>query len=603
MSKALQERATFLPPAKYWRPRQIAKGSASDIWVVTGPDISVQRVWKVPRINPARFTGNVPQDLSKRSWESISRSGLTFGLDMKKFTIKKPIATTRTPVATVSASGDRTAGPQSTGSSPLPNEGNSHLWAEFLQTYCAKLETWASLRHENVVRVFGFGEGLNLEVDYYENGCVRDYLTVHKAVNKSIMIRDIIAGVNYLHEHHPPIVHGSLNAGKMFVDRYGKTLVGEFSLSTLLHPLSEHVPDISFAGSSRWFSPELLENPTAQFTEKSDIWALGCTLYEILAEKIPYSSQRHEIKAQQEILNHGLPGDLELDVLNSSTVVQLWPMIKSCWSPDAADRPAASDLAVQVGQSINDDIQRDLIRTARELYTWSLCDHKNIAKLLGLAIFSDRIAMVSRWMTHGNVAKYLSHNDVDRVRLCVEVSEGLVYLHKEGIANVLISEDGSALLTDFGEAELIDPATELLFTRPSSPIGINVRWAAPEYFLGDKDYSSTSADVYALAMTILEIITGQIPFGQASVHAVVYGKINNEIPQRPQTFIPENSPDGDKLWLLLCKCWSREPADRPTSGEVLETLRSISQEGLNPPTERSSKQAEPEQSTKSTRLI
>ncbi|QRW03567.1 Tyrosine kinase catalytic domain protein [Ceratobasidium sp. AG-Ba] len=556
MSMALQERATFPPPAK-GRGRQIAEGSASDIWVVTRPDSSTQRVWKVPRINPARFTRHVSKDLSNRSWESISHSGLTFGLDTKKFTIKKPSRTTRTPVATVSKSGDRTVDHRSIGSSSPSSQGDSHLWGEFLRTYCDNVDTWTSLNHENVVRVFGFGEGLNLEVEYYENG-------VSATCEISLL---------------------ALNAGKMFVDRYGRTLVGEFSLSTLFHPLSEHVPDISFAGSSRWFSPELLENPTAQFTEKSDIWALGCTLYEILAEKIPYSSQRHEIKAQREILNGALPGGLELDISHSSTTVHLWPIIESCWAPDAANRPAASELAVQVAhlitvsytstdrlEAVGDVIRSNmsmaevveilgrhgcpdltqqidfstatlvtgggygdiyraetmdgtgvalkinkygrvdhLKRTARELYIWSLCDHQRVAKLLGLAIFNNTIAMVSRWMTHGTVMNYISrHGNVDPVQLCVEVSEGFVYLHQEGIIygagkgqNVLVSEHGSALLTDFGEAELIYPGTTLSFTRPSSPGGITLRWAAPELLQGEQDHPSTSADVYALGMTIL----------------------------------------------------------------------------------------------------
>jgi hypothetical protein len=40
--------------------------------------------------------------------------------------------------------------------------------------YCAKVAKWSSLRHSKVIFVFGLADGLNLEVEFCENGCVRD---------------------------------------------------------------------------------------------------------------------------------------------------------------------------------------------------------------------------------------------------------------------------------------------------------------------------------------------------------------------------------------------------------------------------------------------
>jgi hypothetical protein len=36
------------------------------------------------------------------------------------------------------------------------------------------VEAWSTLGHPNVIKVFGFGDSLNLEVEFFENGCVRD---------------------------------------------------------------------------------------------------------------------------------------------------------------------------------------------------------------------------------------------------------------------------------------------------------------------------------------------------------------------------------------------------------------------------------------------
>jgi hypothetical protein len=55
---------------------------------------------------------------------------------------------------------------------------------------------------------------------------------------------------------------------------------------------------------------------------------------------------------------------------------------------------------------------------ARELHAWSKYNDPNVVKLLGVAQFRDRIAMVSAWMDNGTLNQYLSHfPDVDRCLL------------------------------------------------------------------------------------------------------------------------------------------------------------------------------------------
>ncbi|KAG9074523.1 hypothetical protein FS749_013922 [Ceratobasidium sp. UAMH 11750] len=71
-----------------------------------------------------------------------------------------------------------------------------------------------------------------------------------------------------------------------------------------------------------------------------------------------------------------------------------------------------------------------LKRSAHELYVWSKYQHPNLLELFGFAQFRGRIAMVSPWMENGNLSQYVSRNPgVDRCRLCVQVCEGLTYLH------------------------------------------------------------------------------------------------------------------------------------------------------------------------------
>ncbi|KAG9088029.1 hypothetical protein FS749_002482 [Ceratobasidium sp. UAMH 11750] len=126
---------------------------------------------------------------------------------------------------------------------------------------------------------------------------------------------------------------------------------------------------------------------------------------------------------------------------------------------------------------------KHLKHAARELHTWAKCEHPNVLKLLGLAVFRDQIGMVSPWMGNGSLPSYLSREpNTDRLRICAQISDGLAYLHQCGIVhgdikglNVLVSTEGVPALADFGNA--VGRDRSLLFTTTTSYTSISLRWA------------------------------------------------------------------------------------------------------------------------------
>ncbi|KAG9119793.1 hypothetical protein FRC07_005013 [Ceratobasidium sp. 392] len=258
---------------------------------------------------------------------------------------------------------------------------------------------------------------------------------------------------------------------------------------------------------------------------------------------------------------------------------------------------AVKTLRFEVGRGSND--QKSLKHAARELYAWSKCRHQNVQPLLGLVQYRDRIGMVSTWEEGGNLNEYLRRViEADRVQLVwfnlaccltfyqsLQVTGGLSYLHDVGVvhgdlkgSNVLISEDGVPLLTDFGNAVLQEHT--LKFTTTSASLALSYRWAAPELLNGTTEYSKP-ADVYALGMTILETITGSVPWlgkkDMAVIPAVLFKK---EHPERPAEYIPYDSSHGELLWSLLKQCWAFESEDRPTVAEAWEILGGLTSRGL-----------------------
>ncbi|KAF8755390.1 GAT domain [Rhizoctonia solani] len=141
---------------------------------------------------------------------------------------------------------------------------------------------------------------------------------------------------------------------------------------------------------------------------------------------------------------------------------------------------------------------KHLKHAARELHTWSKCTTRTWL-LLGLLVFRGRIGMISPWMGKG---VYLTSCENTG---CVQICEGLSYLHEIGIVhgdmkgpNVLIADDGTAVLSDFGNAFLKDRTMK--FTPTTSASGMSIRWSAPEIINGERP--SKASDVYALGTTI-----------------------------------------------------------------------------------------------------
>ncbi|KAG8789403.1 hypothetical protein FRC12_013551 [Ceratobasidium sp. 428] len=243
---------------------------------------------------------------------------------------------------------------------------------------------------------------------------------------------------------------------------------------------------------------------------------------------------------------------------------------------------ALKSIILQIGSSRS---EKELLKdTARELHVWSKCKNENVVQLLGLAVFRNQIAMVSPWMKNGDMMSYIKRDSsVNRYRLCTEVAQGLAYLHQTEMvhgdlkaANVLISDHGVAMLTDFGNAILT--LSTVQFAGTQSECKMSLRWAAPELMLEGGKHSR-QADVYALGMTILvrcsaqETLTGEVPFPKKRNDAqVVYAvMVLKEKPERPGS-ISADSRVGEKLWDLLTRCWAHGPAERPLVSEVRDTV-------------------------------
>ncbi|CAE6434943.1 unnamed protein product [Rhizoctonia solani] len=246
---------------------------------------------------------------------------------------------------------------------------------------------------------------------------------------------------------------------------------------------------------------------------------------------------------------------------------------------------AVKALRIAAQQSMGDS-PGHLLRAARELHTWSKCKHPNVLPLYGLATFRDRIGMVSPWMSKGTLPQYLTANpNADRRDMCVQICEGLSHMHATGIihgdlkgANVLVDDNDNAVLADFGSSTLKDQS--LKFTQAASGKALTIRWSAPELVMVNDGQHTKASDVFALGMTIYEVLTGKVPYHEIKdVTPVILQIIKRDTPTRPVSN-PVGHASGDALWQLFMLCWKYEPEGRPSAAEVVEMMKAISMDGV-----------------------
>ena len=118
----------------------------------------------------------------------------------------------------------------------------------------------------------------------------------------------------------------------VFLGEDNSVKLGDFGLSKLM---SSHDFASTYVGTPYYMSPEICA--AERYTHNSDIWALGCIMYELCSRKVPFNGQSHIELIRR--INDGKP-----DPLPSCYSLELKETIKSCLKVNPLHRPDAKQL-------------------------------------------------------------------------------------------------------------------------------------------------------------------------------------------------------------------------------------------------------------------
>ncbi len=217
-----------------------------------------------------------------------------------------------------------------------------------------------------------------------------------------------------------------------------------------------------------------------------------------------------------------------------------------------------------------------LQRFEREFIAAKVLDHPNVVKAIDYCGALPHPFLVMEYVDGESLGQIMERQgtvpEAEAVRLVAQVCEGLQRAHKQGLVhrdvkpdNILVTKDGIAKLTDMGLVK--DVEGDLNLTKTGRGLG-TPHYMAPEQFRNAKNVD-VRGDIYSLGATLYALVTGQIPFENASPLDCWMRKIRNEFPA-PQELNPAVS---DRVDWAIRRAMSAEPDRRPAScREFLEDL-------------------------------
>jgi eukaryotic-like serine/threonine-protein kinase len=227
-------------------------------------------------------------------------------------------------------------------------------------------------------------------------------------------------------------------------------------------------------------------------------------------------------------------------------------------------------------------------RFKRERSLLARLNHPNIARMLDAGVADDKAFLVLELVDGKPLLTHVEAHApsvADRVKIIRDIARAVEHAHAQLVlhrdlkpSNVLITQDGSVKLLDFGVAAVIDDAEEHDGGSKLTQLtgrGLTVEYAAPEQITGE--LSVAASDVYSLGVMLFHLCTGQRPFAdRIGRSAVEYAVVHDEAPRASSTRSlptqtrgndPVTSPidratlKGD-LDAIIAKALRKSPAER-----------------------------------------
>ncbi|HAR35715.1 MAG TPA: hypothetical protein DCR87_02180 [Acidobacteria bacterium] len=231
-------------------------------------------------------------------------------------------------------------------------------------------------------------------------------------------------------------------------------------------------------------------------------------------------------------------------------------------------------LDIKVAIKVPHKQSQELFKLLKEPRLQAALNHPNIVRVLAAEKEKDVFFMVMEYVKGKSLEKILEKEKILEAERAVDIVKQIAYgvdhAHKNKIihrdlrpSNILISEEGTVKITDFGTSAWLN-STQYASTRIGSP-----PYMAPEQFLGKASYCS---DIYSIGCIFYEMIVGRPPIFDPDPFKILekaqQGKITP--PRLKNMKVPK------EVDVLIMRCLAPRVEDRVQSAsEIIRELSRI----------------------------